>query len=198
MSLINIIRPVVVAGPSGVGKSTLIRMLTKEFPDKFGFSVSHTTRDMRPSENDGVDYHFITVEEFHEKLENGDFLENAEYSDNLYGTSKEAVVKVANENKCCILDIEMNGVQQLYNNVDIDPKFIFIRPPSVEELEKRLRGRQDTSEEAIQKRLKRAVKEISIADTEGYFDAHIINGNKDEAYLELKEVIISANPQLFE
>ena len=101
-------RPIVVSGPSGSGKSTLLKRLFEAYPDRFGFSVSHTTRSPRPGEEDGKAYWFTTREKFQEKIKKGEFIEHAQFGSNLYGTSVDAVKAVRDEGgRCCILDIEM-------------------------------------------------------------------------------------------
>ena len=103
-----------------------------EFPSRFGFSVSHTTRAIRPSEKDGVHYHFVERGAMQSLIEAGEFIEHAEYSGNLYGTSKRALQDVASKGLIPLLDIDMQGVISIMNaNLDPRPKFIFIRPPSV-------------------------------------------------------------------
>ncbi len=98
-------RPLVLCGPSGVGKSTLVARLTKEYPDAFGFSVSHTTRGPRPGEQEGVSYHYVSREDMVMAIGNDEFIENAEFSGNMYGTSKAAVQSVMDQGRICILDI---------------------------------------------------------------------------------------------
>merc|ERR1711879_671348 len=99
------VRPIVFAGPSGAGKSTLIKKLMTEFPSAFGFSVSHTTRKIRPSEVDGVNYHFVEREAMEKEIAEGKFIESAVYSGNMYGTSIKAVQDVVDSGKVCLLDI---------------------------------------------------------------------------------------------
>ncbi len=98
-------KPLVLCGPSGVGKSTLVARLTKEFPDAFGFSVSHTTRKPREGEKDGVNYHYVSREDMQKAIDNDEFIETAEFSGNMYGTSKAAVKTVMDQGRICILDI---------------------------------------------------------------------------------------------
>jgi len=100
-------RPIVVSGPSGAGKSTLIKRLFSEYPDRFGFSVSHTTRPPRPGEEHGKAYYFVPKEEFIKLVDENGFIEHAQFGSNLYGTSIQAVKDVADQGKTCILDIEM-------------------------------------------------------------------------------------------
>jgi len=182
--------PIVLAGPSGVGKGTLIQKLLSEFPDKFGFSVSHTTRKPRPGEIHGVQYNFTTVEEIKKEIDAGKFIEHAIVHENYYGTSKAAVEHVLNQNKICILDIDVQGCEQVKKST-LKARFIFIAPPKWEELEKRLRGRGTETEETIQKRLKTAQKEMDYMKKENFFDIIIINDNLENAYTELKQHIFN-------
>lgn len=100
-------RPIVISGPSGAGKSTILKRLFDEFPDKFGFSVSHTTRSPRAGEQNGREYHFVTKEEFLDLIEKKGFIEHAQFGGNYYGTSVKAVEDIAEKGRICILDIEM-------------------------------------------------------------------------------------------
>ena len=106
-------RPIVLCGPSGVGKSTLIKRLFEEFPSSFGFSVSHTTRNIRPGEVDGQSYHFVTRDEFEQRVRNGEFLEHAVFGGNMYGTTAQAVRDVHEKGagRRAILDIDAQGVR---------------------------------------------------------------------------------------
>ncbi|KAG0266721.1 guanylate kinase, partial [Linnemannia exigua] len=132
-------RPIVISGPSGAGKSTFLKRLFAEYPDKFGFSVSNTTRKPRAGEVNGVDYNFLTREEFLAGVERGDFIEHAEFSGNMYGTTVQGVKSVGDKGRICILDIDMQGVK-LVKKTDLNPYYLSVQPPSIEELEKRLRG----------------------------------------------------------
>lgn len=178
-------RPVVCSGPSGVGKSTLLKKLMKEYEGVFGFSISHTTRKPRPGEQNGIDYHYVTRDVMQAGIDNGDFIESAEFSGNLYGTSKAAVQEVQSKNLICLLDIDMQGVKSI-KKTDLNPMFISIQPPSMEILEKRLRGRKTESEESLQKRLQTAKIEMEFSKEPGAFDVIIINDNLDDAYAKLK------------
>ena len=175
-------------GPSGVGKGTLINRLQQEFPDKFGFSVSHTTRLPRKGEVDGVHYNFTNIPAMQAEIAAGRFLEHANVHGKIYGTSFAAVEKVASEGKICILDIDVQGAE-LVKKSHLDAVYVFISPPSMEELEKRLRGRGTEKEEAIQTRLTNAKGELAKRDIKGFFSKVIINDNLDNAYAELKAVI---------
>lgn len=108
------LRPIVVSGPSGSGKSTLLKRLFDAYPSRFGFSISHTTRAPRGTEKDGVEYHFTTRESFQKLVDEGGFIEHAQFGSNLYGTSVAAVKEVRERGRCCILDIEMEVGSNTY------------------------------------------------------------------------------------
>ncbi|XP_028444125.1 guanylate kinase 1b [Perca flavescens] len=181
-------RPVVLSGPSGAGKSTLMKRLMKDHEDVFGFSVSHTTRNPRPGEEDGKDYHFTTKDAMEEGIDNGEFIENAEFSGNLYGTSKAAIEDVQAKNLICILDVDIQGVKRI-KETDLNPIYISIQPPSMEVLEKRLRDRQTETEESLQKRLEAARIDMELSNEPGVFDVVIINDDLERAYEELKDIL---------
>ncbi|XP_064386988.1 guanylate kinase-like isoform X2 [Halichondria panicea] len=174
-------RPLVVAGPSGSGKSTLLTRLFSDNPDKFGFSVSHTTRKPRPGEENGKHYHFSTRESMQKGIDAGAFIEWAEYSGNMYGTSKKAVRDVQEQGRVCVLDIEMQGVRNL-KKTDLNPVYVLIRPPSIEALEERLRARQTETEESLEKRLTIAREELDYAEGPGVFDYVVMNDKLETAY----------------
>ncbi|KAF7650566.1 hypothetical protein LDENG_00123740 [Lucifuga dentata] len=182
-------RPVVLSGPSGAGKSTLLKKLMKEYDGVFGFSVSHTTRKPRPGEENGKDYHYVSRELMQAGIDNGEFIENAEFSGNIYGTSKAAVQDVQAQNLICILDIDMQGVKNI-KNTDLNPIYISIQPPSMAVLEKRLRDRKTESEESLQKRLNAAQVDMEISKEPGLFDVVIINDKLEDAYQQLKEALL--------
>uniref|UniRef100_A0A1A8KWZ2 Guanylate kinase n=1 Tax=Nothobranchius kuhntae TaxID=321403 RepID=A0A1A8KWZ2_NOTKU len=182
-------RPVVFSGPSGAGKSTLLKKLMKEYENVFGFSVSHTTRKPRPGEENGKDYHFVTREAMQAAINNGEFIENAEFSGNMYGTSKAAVQAVQAKNLICILDIDMQGVKNI-KKTDLDPIYISIQPPSMETLEKRLRDRKTESEESLQKRLNAAKVDIEFSKEPGVFDVIVINDSLEDAYERLRQALL--------
>lgn len=179
---------VVIAGPSGVGKGTLIEKLRKEFPKVFGFSVSHTSRAARPGEQDGVHYHFTTAQEIVREVAAGLFIEHAEVHGRHYGTSVAAVEAVRKEGRICILDIDVQGCRAARKK-GLMAKYVFIAPPSVDELEKRLRGRGTETEEAIKRRLGNTQKEMDAKEEKGLFDCVIVNDDLDKAYWELKNVL---------
>jgi guanylate kinase len=194
-------RPIVFSGPSGTGKSTLIKRLFADHPDLFGFSVSHTTRKPRPGEEDGTHYHFTTIENFEKLIAEDAFEEHAKFGGNYYGSSRQAVSDVANGKgksidgsqaegpRICIFDIEMEGVKQLKKST-LNPRICFIQPPDLRTLEQRLRGRGDTSEDSVLKRLKQAENEIAYCKSEGKNDKVIINDDLDRTYKELDEWVM--------
>ncbi|XP_039513184.1 guanylate kinase-like isoform X2 [Pimephales promelas] len=182
-------RPVVMSGPSGAGKSTLLKKLLKEFDGVFGFSVSHTTRSPRPGEENGKDYHYVTREVMQAAIANGEFVENAEFSGNMYGTSKAAVQAVQGKNLICILDIDMQGVRNI-KRTDLNPIYVSIQAPSMDILEKRLRDRKTESEESLQKRLHAAKVDVEISKEPGLFDVIIVNDDLDTAYGKLKDALL--------
>ncbi|KAI9715985.1 MAG: hypothetical protein M1812_005619 [Candelaria pacifica] len=182
-------RPVVISGPSGSGKSTLLKRLFAAHPDTFGFSVSHTTRSPRPGEEDGREYNFTTKESFLQLVDEGGFIEHAQFGGNYYGTSTKAVKDVAEKGRICILDIEMEGVKQVKKK-DLHARFLFLSPPSPEELERRLRGRGTENEDSLKKRLDQAVKEMEFSKQEGVHDKIVVNDNVDKAYTEMESFIL--------
>uniref|UniRef100_A0A8C6APY8 Guanylate kinase n=1 Tax=Monodon monoceros TaxID=40151 RepID=A0A8C6APY8_MONMO len=159
-------RPVVLSGPSGAGKSTLLKRLLQEHSSIFGFSVSHTTRDPRPGEENGKDYYFVTREVMQRDIAAGDFIEHAEFSGNLYGTSKAAVRAVQAMNRICVLDVDLQGVRNI-KKTDLRPVYIFVQPPSLDVLEQRLRQRNTETEESLAKRLAAARADMESRNKEG-------------------------------
>ncbi|MBC6433670.1 guanylate kinase [Nostoc sp. HG1] len=177
-------RLIVLTGPSGVGKGTLMRSLLKRYPELY-YSVSVTTRSPRPGEIDGKDYYFISRSKFEQLLAEGEFLEWAEFAGNYYGTPREAVLNQINFGKLVVLEIELKGARQI--RASFPSAFsIFILPPSFDELEKRIRDRAQDSEEAIARRLLRAQEEIQAADE---FDIKIVNDDFETALNDIETVL---------
>lgn len=181
-------RPVVVCGPSGVGKGTLLRRLIADHPDNFAYSVSHTTRNPRPGEVNGVDYHFCEKPDMEKMISAFQFIEYARVHSNLYGTSIAAVRSVGEAGKTCLLEIDVQGADQV-KNTDLCARFVFIAPPSFDDLETRLRGRGTETEEKIALRLKNARDEMAYLDKKGYWDTIIVNDSVDDAYAQLKQAV---------
>ena len=176
----------IISGPSGVGKSTVLGALFEGRDDLY-FSVSATTRAPRPTETPDVDYHFIEAETFRQWIEDGEFLEYAEYVGNFYGTPKKYVDAALDEGKDVILDIEIQGATQVHE-LRPDVVRIFIAPPSWEELERRLTARGTDSPEKVQKRLLRAKVELENA---GHYDYFVINDTVDNAVAELRAIMLA-------
>lgn len=176
----------IVSGPSGVGKSTVLRALFQGRDDLY-FSVSATTRPPREGEVDGKDYHFITADRFRSMIEEDAFLEYAEYVSNFYGTPKKYVDEAMDAGKDAILDIEIQGAAQVSAKRP-DTVRIFIAPPSWEELERRLTARGTDTPEKIQKRLLRAKVELDSASSYDYF---VINDTVEQAVEELRAILLA-------
>ena len=175
---------IVVSGPSGAGKSTVINQVMHRRAD-LCFSVSATTRDPRPGEVDGVDYFFVSWDEFDRMIENNALLEHAEYVGNCYGTPQSFVEQKQREGMNVLLDIEVQGARQIRDRVP-DAVKIFIIPPSLQALEQRLRGRQTDEEEKIHSRLARARSEYREAD---FYDYIVVNDDVERAAAELDAII---------
>ncbi|MBW4562987.1 MAG: guanylate kinase [Mojavia pulchra JT2-VF2] len=169
-------RLIVLTGPSGVGKGTLMRALLQRHPELY-YSVSMTTRSPRPGEIDGKNYYFVSRSKFEQLAAQGEFLEWAEFAGNAYGTPREAVLNQVSSGKLVILEIELEGARQIRASFP-SALSIFILPPSFDELERRIRGRAQDSEEAIARRLRRAQEEIQAADE---FDIQIVNDDFETA-----------------
>lgn len=176
-----------VSGPSGSGKSTLIKRLIAEFgTDEIYFSISSTTRDMRDGEKDGVNYHFISKDEFKAGIENDEFLEWALVHGNYYGTSLKAVREALNLGKIVIFDIDVQGFEIVRQKISKNElTTVFVTTPSPAELERRLLARADTASGDIATRLKNAKDEIKYLVQYDYF---VINDELESAYLNFKSI----------
>ncbi|KAF6259164.1 P-loop containing nucleoside triphosphate hydrolase protein [Scenedesmus sp. NREL 46B-D3] len=197
MDLSGIRTPIVICGPSGVGKGTLIGKLMGQHPDSFGFSVSHTTRGPRPGEQNGAHYYFTDTHAMSAQVAQGMFLEHAQVHGNMYGTSLAAVARVSSEGKHCVLDIDVQGAQQVRASALGDRcLFIFVAPPSEQELERRLRNRGTETEDKVLQRLANATSEIAKAQEPGLFHHTLVNGDLEQAYMQLQQLLNSHVPGL--
>ncbi len=169
-------RLIVLTGPSGVGKGTLMRSLLERYPELY-YSVSVTTRSPRTGEIDGKNYYFISRNKFEQLVAQGEFLEWAEFAGNYYGTPREGVLKQISDGKMVVLEIELEGARQIRSSFP-SALSIFILPPSFEELEQRIRNRGQDSSEAIARRLQCAQEEIKAAEE---FDIQIVNDDFETA-----------------
>lgn len=174
----------VISGPSGAGKSTVV-FKAIEGRNDVCFSTSVTTRSPRPGEVDGREYFFIDFKRFHEMVKNDELLEHAEYVTNCYGTPRAYVEQRLNEGMNVVLDIEVMGARQVRKKMP-GAVLIFIAPPSLIELERRLRGRGTDTEEAVQGRLARARQEYQEAD---FYDYLIVNDDVEKAAKQLNAII---------
>ena len=177
---------IVFSAPSGSGKTTLVRyLLAQDIP--FGFSISATSRLPRGAEQDGVDYYFLTEAAFREKIAQNAFLEYEEvYSGTFYGTLRTEVERLWDSAKHVLFDIDVVGGLNIKQQFPEECLALFVQPPSLEELEKRLRGRGTDSEETIQQRLAKAKEELAYAPQ---FDRVIVNDNLETAQQEVRKAI---------
>ena len=176
-------RLIVFSAPSGCGKGTMLREILRD--ENFYISVSATTREPREGEVDGVDYHFISREEFQNLIDNNGMLEYAEYCDNLYGTPVKEVKEQLDKGRNVILEIEVKGAMKI-RKLCPEALFIFVVPPSLKELDRRLRKRGTETEEVIIQRVKRAAEEIPYAVK---YDYIIVNDGLEEAVEDFRSIV---------
>ncbi len=181
-------RLIVLSAPSGAGKTTVARYLLSVLPDAV-FSVSATTRPRRNSEMDGRDYHFLSREEFQRRIEQGELVEYEEIFGNYYGTLRSETEAALRQGKVMIFDVDVKGALSLKKAYPNDTFLVFIAPPSLDELERRLRHRGTESEDQIRRRLDRAALEMSYADQ---FDAVIVNDDLPTTLARARELVESA------
>ncbi|MDX2241146.1 MAG: guanylate kinase [Leptolyngbyaceae cyanobacterium bins.302] len=179
-------RLIVLTGPSGVGKGTLLRSLLQRHPELY-LSVSATTRQPRPGEIDGKDYFFVSRPQFERMIANGELLEWAEFAGNLYGTPRSALEEQIRRGQWVILEIELEGARQVREAFS-DALRIFILPPSLPELEYRIRSRGQDTEDAIERRLQRAKEEI---DAAAEFDLQIVNDDFEKTLDRIEEALFA-------
>ncbi len=173
----------VVSAPSGCGKGTILGEILKD--DSFYYSISATTRAPREGEQDGVNYHFITKEEFEQRIAQGGMLEYAQYCGNYYGTPKKEVEQMRDAGRDVILEIEVAGAMKVRARCP-DAVFLFIAPPSVEELRRRLNKRGTEAAEVIEERVSQAARELSYANR---YDYIIVNGELEKAIQDFRTVV---------
>lgn len=177
---------VVITGPSGVGKGTLVRLLTEKYPEIY-LSISATTRKPRFREVHGQSYFFVSKDKFQTMIANDDLLEWAEYADNYYGTPKQNVQDQLNQGKLVLLEIEIVGAAKI-KEIFPDAVRIFILPPDIKTLEQRLRNRGSENEEEIKKRLTRAVEELILSKQ---FEYELVNDNLEETLEKIETIIFN-------
>ena len=179
---------VIISAPSGAGKTTIVNHILQMVPG-LEFSVSATTRSPRGKEKDGKEYYFISTEDFRERIRNNEFAEWQEvYKDHFYGTLKSEIDRIWAKGKHVIFDVDVMGGINLKNVFSTRAISIFIRPPSVRELEKRLLGRATDNPEKIKMRLAKAVEEMKLADR---FDHIVINDNLEQARNDVCKIVMS-------
>jgi guanylate kinase len=174
----------VITGPSGVGKGTLIRTLRERVPE-LELSVSATTRRPRPGETHGVDYHFLTDDEFERRVAQGDFVEHAQYSGRRYGTLREELETRGAGNRPVLLEIEVQGARQVREAMP-EAVQVFIAPPSEEALKTRLVGRGTDSQDEVARRLETAREEL---EAQGEFPHVVVNDRLEDAVAELEDLV---------
>lgn len=177
-------------GPTASGKSSIARALLQRVP-QLGLSISTTTRDPRPGEEDGREYYFIDRAEFQRRVDGGAFIEHAEFSGNLYGTEHGNIDRQEQEGVDLLFDIEIEGVRQLKHRYPKRVVTIFVVPPSVHILEERLKLRGAESEEQMQARLKRAEEEIRVLTSPGFSDYFVVNDTLETAVNRISSIILA-------
>ncbi len=178
---------IILSGPSGVGKGTVRKHVMKDHSLRLFYSISMTTRTPRPNEKNGKDYYFVDKETFQKNIDEGNFLEWAEFVGNRYGTPKDKVEQWREEGKNVFLEIEVNGATQVLNSIkDEGVVSIFLVPPSLKDLEKRIRSRRSESEEIIQKRLEKGKNELQYASMYKY---QVLNDRVTRAANEICSII---------
>ncbi len=180
---------IIISAPSGAGKTTLARHLLNQEDMRLTFSVSATTRQPRVNELDGIDYYFYSVEEFNKAIQKKEFVEWEEvYDDLFYGTLKKEVDRIFSKNQNILFDVDVKGGKNLKQYFKEKALSIFIAPPSIEALEKRLRDRHTDSETIIQKRVNKATEELK---DQVYFDKIIVNDDLEKAKSEISQTVIN-------
>jgi guanylate kinase len=178
---------IIITAPSGAGKTSITRHLLKTFPDQLAFSVSAATRQKRGNERDGVDYYFMSVDDFKEKIKHHAFVEwEMVYEGKYYGTLKSEIHRIWNEGKVPLLDVDVEGAVHVQQQHPENVLSIFVEPPSIDELKKRLLSRGTESEESLAVRINKAAFEISF---KSQFDKTIINHDLDKACSQAEGIV---------
>jgi len=178
---------IIFSAPSGSGKTTIVKHLLKTFPDQIGFSISATSRPKRGVEENGKDYHYLSPDEFKQRIEAGEFLEWEEvYPGTYYGTLKSEVQRIWDEGKYVIFDIDVEGGLNLKSQFKECALSVFVMPPSIKILEERLHSRRTDSPDSIARRVAKAEKELKTAEL---FDTFILNEILSEAFQKAEKVV---------
>ncbi|HEX6169516.1 MAG TPA: guanylate kinase [Chitinophagaceae bacterium] len=178
---------IIITAPSGAGKTSITKHLLKTFPAQLAFSISAATRQKRNYEEDGVDYHFMSVDEFKEKIQNQSFVEwEMVYEGKYYGTLKSEIHRIWKQDKIPLLDIDVQGAVHVRQQHPEQALSIFIEPPSVEELKRRLNSRGTETSESLATRVNKATYELSFKD---HFDKVIVNNDLDKACKEAETIV---------
>jgi len=180
---------IIITAPSGAGKTSITKHLLKTFPGKLAFSISAATRQKRNYEKDGVDYHFLSVDEFKERIQNNSFVEwEMVYEGKYYGTLKSEIHRIWKEEKIPLLDIDVQGAVHVQQQHPEQTLSIFIEPPSVDELKRRLNSRGTETSESLATRINKATYELSFKD---HFDTVIVNNDLEKACKEAEMIVRS-------
>ncbi|CAB9517231.1 Guanylate kinase [Seminavis robusta] len=199
----SVLDPLIVCGPSGVGKGTIIERFMSRNNQQFGFTTSHTTRNPREGEIDTVHYNFVSHQEMETLIDMGKFLEHAQVHGNYYGTSWDSILKLQKEGLRCLLDIDVQGVKRIRSlefaqkelasatptTIQFQPKYVFVAPPSMELLEQRLIARGTEDEESLKRRTKNAKEELEYGMQEGNFDYVLVNDDLDKACEQFEAIV---------
>jgi guanylate kinase len=188
MTINNQQKIIIITAPSGAGKTSITRFLLNNYPDKLAFSVSAATRPARGQERNGVDYYFISVEEFTNKIQHEEFVEwEMVYEGKYYGTLKSELQRIWSDGKTPVLDIDVKGAIHIQQQFPESTLTLFIEPPSVDELERRLLSRGTESKESLNARVSKAAYEISFKTS---FNKVIVNSHLEKACREAEEIVL--------
>lgn len=191
-------RALIISGPPAVGKKTLIAKMANSYPEAFGFCISHTTRLPRDDEQDGVNFHFVSKEKFNVMLQSGSFIAHTEEDNgDMYGTSVVSIAAVRSTGKICVLDVNVEAVKKI-KNTNITPRYLFVKPPSLDELENRIRDRGTADIDDVDAMLKSAMNDMEYGTRAGNFHKVLLNDDLDECYEELVRVLYEWYPHLEE